>query len=70
MSVRRVGKGLVFATIRDASGATQFVVHEETCPGVGDVLHALPRGSVIAVSGTIRPRPEEMINRVSNSLLA
>lgn len=54
----------MFATVRDATGAAQFVVHEATCPGVGDLLHELPKESVIAVSGVVRPRPSEMVNSV------
>lgn len=58
---RRDHGGLVFIDLRDRYGITQVVV-EDTGEEV-DVAHTLRSEDVIAVEGTVRRRPDDMVNR-------
>ena len=48
--------GVKFLDLRDYSGVTQIVLHDDS------QLHGVNRESVISVCGTVRARAEEMVN--------
>ena len=53
--------GIQFINLRDRYGVTQVVVDPES--NLGETAGGLPLESCIAVEGTVRARPEGMINR-------
>lgn len=58
---RRDHGGLVFVDLRDRYGLTQVVLGSED-PVMKELAQSLRQEDVVAVSGTVRPRPEEMVN--------
>jgi aspartyl-tRNA synthetase len=59
---RRDHGNLIFLDLRDRTGITQIVLDKDLCPeGHAKAEHVRPE-YVIAVSGTVRPRGENVIN--------
>jgi len=54
--------GVIFIDLRDRDGITQVVFDPETNPAAHDLADTLRHEDVIAVTGTVRSRPEGMIN--------
>ncbi|MBN1835790.1 MAG: aspartate--tRNA ligase [Spirochaetales bacterium] len=54
--------GILFIDLRDRYGVTQVVVDPDSPPGLKDVAGELKFEYCIAVEGTVRPRPENMVN--------
>lgn len=54
--------GLIFIDLRDRYGKTQVVVHPEETPEAAKIAHGLHAEWVIAVDGTVRHRPDNMVN--------
>jgi len=59
---RRDHGGLIFVDLRDRYGLTQVVFSPEIAPAAHEQAHILRSEYVLAVRGTVRPRPEGMIN--------
>jgi aspartyl-tRNA synthetase len=59
---RRDHGGVIFVDVRDASGLAQVVLNPEDEPAPLEVLHGLRTEYCIAVSGTVRARPEGTVN--------
>lgn len=59
---RRDHGGLIFVDIRDRHGMSQVVFNPDS-PEVFEMARALKPEYVIEVSGNVRERPEEMVNR-------
>ncbi|MDL2272308.1 aspartate--tRNA ligase [Desulfovibrio sp. OttesenSCG-928-I05] len=59
---RRDHGGLIFVDLRDREGLTQIVFSPETAPKAHESAHILRSEYVLAIKGTVRPRPEGMIN--------
>jgi len=59
---RRDHGGLIFVDLRDRYGLTQVVFSPEIAPVAHEQAHILRSECVLAVRGTVRPRPEGMIN--------
>ncbi|OPZ26149.1 MAG: Aspartate--tRNA ligase [Lentisphaerae bacterium ADurb.BinA184] len=55
--------GLVFVDLRDREGMTQIVINPQTSPTLDATAHELRDEFVLAVRGTVRPRPDNMVNR-------
>lgn len=54
--------GVFFINLRDRYGITQVVIDENASPELQATAESLKFESCIAVCGTVRPRPENMIN--------
>ncbi len=54
--------GVHFINVRDRYGITQVVVDEDAAPELQETAAELKHEYCIAVRGTVRPRPAEMIN--------
>ena len=59
---RRDHGGLIFLDLRDREGLTQVVFNPEENADVHERAHAIRPEYVIAIKGTVRPRPEGMAN--------
>ena len=59
---RRDHGGVIFVDLRDREGITQVVFNPTTNPEVHGKAHVLRNEYVIAVRGTVTPRPEGMVN--------
>ncbi|TVR00923.1 MAG: aspartate--tRNA ligase [Spirochaetaceae bacterium] len=55
--------GVKFISLRDRYGITQLVVDEDAAAAVREAAEGLKNEYCIAVTGTVRARPEAMINR-------
>jgi aspartyl-tRNA synthetase len=55
--------GVLFINMRDRYGITQVVVDEDVDPAVRETAEQLKMEFCIAVLGTVRGRPENMVNR-------
>ena len=54
--------GVIFIDLRDRYGRTQCVFNPENSPDAHALAERLGNQDVLAVSGTVRPRPEEAVN--------
>jgi aspartyl-tRNA synthetase len=54
--------GLIFIDLRDRGGVTQVVFDPQRTPEAHERAHALRSEHVIAIAGTVRVRPEGMVN--------
>ena len=61
-SCRNLG-GLVFIDLRDREGVTQLVIDPATQPELASRAGAIREEWVIAATGTVRARPDAMVNR-------
>ena len=59
---RRDHGGLIFVDLRDRTGLTQVVFSPDIAPKAHENAHILRSEYVLAVQGTVRPRPEGMRN--------
>jgi aspartyl-tRNA synthetase len=59
---RRDHGGVIFIDLRDASGIAQVVLNPEDAPAPEPVLHGLRLEYCVSVAGTVRARPETMVN--------
>jgi len=59
---RRDHGGVIFIDLRDRRGITQVVFNPERNPEVHAKAHALRSEWVLAIRGTVEPRPEGMVN--------
>ncbi|MBQ3060013.1 MAG: aspartate--tRNA ligase [Desulfovibrio sp.] len=59
---RRDHGGLIFVDLRDRQGLTQIVFSPDMAPEAHENAHILRSEYVLAVRGTVRPRPEGMVN--------
>ncbi|GAB7079450.1 aspartate--tRNA ligase [Megalodesulfovibrio paquesii] len=59
---RRDHGGLIFIDLRDRYGLTQVVFEPDTAPEAHERAHILRTEYVLAIRGTVRPRPEGMVN--------
>ena len=55
--------GVKFISLRDRYGVTQLVVDEDAAAAVREAAEGLKNEYCIAVTGTVRARPDAMINR-------
>jgi aspartyl-tRNA synthetase len=59
---RRDHGGILFIDLRDRFGITQVVVDQDADQDLRDLADSLRHEFCIAVRGTVRPRPAEMVN--------
>jgi len=59
---RRDHGGLIFVDLRDRQGLTQIVFAPEVAPQAHERAHHIRAEYVLAVRGTVRRRPEDMVN--------
>ena len=59
---RRDHGGLIFVDLRDREGLTQVVFSPEIAPKAHEDAHILRAEYVLAIKGSVRPRPEGMTN--------
>ena len=59
---RRDHGGVIFVDLRDREGITQVVFNPDTNPDVHAKAHGIRNEFVLAVKGTVGPRPEGMVN--------
>ncbi|MCA1986999.1 MAG: aspartate--tRNA ligase [Desulfovibrio sp.] len=59
---RRDHGGLIFIDLRDRFGLTQVVFEPDTAPEAHERAHILRTEYVLAIRGTVRLRPEGMVN--------
>lgn len=59
---RRDHGGLIFIDLRDRSGLTQVVFSPEVAPAAHEQAHIIRSEYVLAITGTVRARPEGMAN--------
>ena len=59
---RRDHGGVIFVDLRDRAGITQVVFSPEIEPKAHENAHILRSEYVLAIKGTVRPRPEGMAN--------
>jgi aspartyl-tRNA synthetase len=59
---RRDHGGILFFDLRDRYGLTQVVVDQDADKALRDLANELRHEYCIAVHGTVRPRPAEMVN--------
>ena len=55
---RRDHGGLIFVDLRDREGLAQIVFDPESCPDAHQKAEAIRNEFVVAIRGTVRPRPE------------
>jgi aspartyl-tRNA synthetase len=60
---RRNFGSLVFIDLRDREGLTQIVIDPEDVPEAGEACRPVREEWVLSVSGTVRARPDDMVNR-------
>jgi aspartyl-tRNA synthetase len=59
---RRDHGGLIFIDLRDRHGLTQVVFSPEVAPEAHERAHVLRTEYVLAIKGTVRSRPDDMVN--------
>ena len=59
---RRDHGGLIFVDLRDRAGLTQVVFSPDHAPEAHSRAHVIRSEYVLAIKGTVRPRPEGMAN--------
>jgi aspartyl-tRNA synthetase len=59
---RRDHGGVIFVDLRDREGVTQIVFNPEINPEIHEQAHRIRSEYVLAVRGTVKGRPEDMIN--------
>lgn len=59
---RRDHGGVIFVDLRDREGIIQVVFNPETNPEVHKSAHSIRNEFVLGVKGTVRERPDDMIN--------
>jgi aspartyl-tRNA synthetase len=59
---RRDHGGVIFVDLRDREGLAQVVFNPEINPDIHQQAHRIRSEYVLAVKGTVRSRPEDMIN--------
>jgi aspartyl-tRNA synthetase len=59
---RRDHGGLIFVDLRDREGLTQVVFSPDHAPEAHERAHVVRSEYVLAIKGTVRPRPEGMAN--------
>ena len=59
---RRDHGGVIFVDLRDREGISQVVFNPEVSQAVHDKAHAIRNEYVLGVRGTVRARPEGMVN--------
>ncbi|MFP5221522.1 MAG: aspartate--tRNA ligase [Acidobacteriota bacterium] len=59
---RRDHGGLIFVDLRDREGLTQVVFSPDHAPAAHERAHVVRSEYVLAIRGTVRPRPEGMAN--------
>ena len=59
---RRDHGGLIFVDLRDRAGLTQVVFSPDHAPEAHSRAHVIRSEYVLAIKGTVRPRPEGMTN--------
>ena len=59
---RRDHGGVIFVDLRDREGITQVVFNPEINPQIHEQAHRIRSEFVLAVKGTVRGRPSDMIN--------
>ncbi|HHP7233617.1 MAG TPA: aspartate--tRNA ligase [Desulfobacterales bacterium] len=59
---RRDHGGVIFVDLRDREGLTQVVFNPDVAPQVHAKAHGIRNEFVLAVRGTVDPRPEGMVN--------
>ncbi len=59
---RRDHGGLIFVDIRDRGGITQIVFNPETASNAHSLAHDIRNEFVIAITGTVAPRPGNTVN--------
>ena len=62
VNTRRDHGGLVFIDLRDRVGITQVVINPETSPEAHRLAHDVRSEFVLAVTGTVAPRPGNTVN--------
>jgi aspartyl-tRNA synthetase len=62
VNTRRDHGGLVFIDLRDRAGITQIVINPETSPEAHKLAHDIRSEFVLAVTGTVSPRPGNTVN--------
>jgi aspartyl-tRNA synthetase len=62
VNTRRDHGGLVFIDLRDRAGITQIVINPETAPEAHKLAHDIRSEFVLAVTGTVAPRPGNTVN--------
>ncbi len=62
VNTRRDHGGLVFIDLRDRAGLTQVVINPETAPDAHKQAHDVRSEFVLAVTGTVAPRPGNTVN--------
>ncbi len=62
VQTRRDHGGLIFVDLRDRSGLTQVVFNPETAPGAHTEARGIRSEYVLAVTGTVAPRPSGTVN--------
>ncbi|MDR3073853.1 MAG: aspartate--tRNA ligase [Deltaproteobacteria bacterium] len=62
VQTRRDHGGVIFVDLRDRGGLTQVVFSPEFSPAAHESANILRSEYVLAVKGTVRPRPEGMVN--------
>jgi aspartyl-tRNA synthetase len=62
VNTRRDHGGLVFIDLRDRTGITQVVINPETSPEAHRLAHDIRSEFVLAVTGTVAPRPGNTVN--------
>ncbi|PKA65699.1 Lysine--tRNA ligase [Apostasia shenzhenica] len=62
VALRRVHGGLTFLNLRDESGIVQVATLPEEYPEAHATANKLGREWVVAVEGTVRPRPQDSVN--------
>ncbi len=60
---RRDLGGVVFIDLRDREGRTQVVINPNQDPRLGDLAKPVREEWVVTVSGTVKARPEDMVNK-------
>ncbi|OGW17077.1 MAG: aspartate--tRNA ligase [Nitrospirae bacterium GWC1_57_7] len=62
VQTRRDHGGLIFVDLRDRAGLTQVVFNPETAPQAHTEAHGIRSEYVLAVTGTVAPRPSGTVN--------
>jgi aspartyl-tRNA synthetase len=62
VNTRRDHGGLIFIDLRDRAGITQIVINPETSPEAHKLAHDIRSEFVLAVTGTVAPRPGNTVN--------
>jgi aspartyl-tRNA synthetase len=62
VNTRRDHGGLVFIDLRDRAGITQVVINPETSADAHKLAHEIRSEFVLAITGTVAPRPGNTVN--------